>query len=135
MTATATALLGFIVWAILLTFVLLGVRFAAVGRGMPLNGFAADGRDLDAFGLRVTRALANCLENLAIVAGALLYAIATGQTAVTDGLALIALAARIGQSLTHMASTSVPAVLVRATLFSVQVLAVLYWIWGFTQAA
>jgi hypothetical protein len=36
--------------------------------------------------------------------------------------------ARIGQSLTHIVSTSVPAVMLRATLFFAQILIYLWWV-------
>lgn len=134
MSATACTLLGFVVWSIVMTFILLGVRFGAMRQGKPLNSFSAEGTDVGALGLRVTRAHANSLENLAIIASLLLYAIATDQTAVTDGLAAIVLGARVVQSVVHMVSTSVPAVLVRATAFAVQMVIALIWAWGFWQA-
>ena len=93
-----------------------------------LNSFKADGNDLGAFGLRVTRAHANCLENLALPAAIILIAMVQGQTAITDGLALVFLASRIGQSLVHMLFIqSVPIVLVRATLFTVQHVIIIIW--------
>lgn len=131
MSATGCALLGFVVWAVLLTFVLLFVRFGAMSSGHPLNTFAADGSDVGEFGRRVTRAHANSLENLAIVASLLLYALATDQTEVTNGLATLVFGARVVQSVVHIASTSVPAVLIRATAFSVQMVVALIWAWRF----
>ncbi|HBS36295.1 MAG TPA: MAPEG family protein, partial [Parvularcula sp.] len=62
--------------------------------------------DVEGFGRRLTRAHANCYENLPLAGAVLLYAIATNQTAVTDPLAMIFLGARLAQSLTHLASTS-----------------------------
>jgi uncharacterized MAPEG superfamily protein len=125
-------LIGFVVWTAVMTLVLVGVRGAAVAAGKPLNSFAPDGRDLGPLGQRVTRAHANSLENLAPMIGMLLYAIAARQTAVTDGLAPVALAARVLQSSTHVASMSKPAVLLRGQLYFVQVFACLYWAWRFS---
>jgi uncharacterized MAPEG superfamily protein len=131
MSATGCALLGFVVWSVLLTFMLLFVRFGAMSRGHPVNTFTPEGTDVGDFGRRVTRAHANSLENLAIMASLLLYALATDQTAVTNGLATVAFGARIVQSLAHIASGGTPAVLVRATAFGVQMVVALIWAWGF----
>jgi hypothetical protein len=135
MTATSCALLGFIAWSILLTLALIGVRTAATLKGKALNTFSATGADLDDFGLRVTRAHGNSVENLAIVACLLLYAISTDQTAITNGLAAVVFGARVVQSVVHIASGSVPAVVLRATAFTVQNVIGLMWIWQFYHAA
>ena len=50
-----------------------------------------------------------------------------GRLAVTDPLAMWVLYARIGQSLTHIVSTSIPAVQLRATLFFAQIVIYLWW--------
>ena len=119
-------LVGLALWSVAMTFVLVGAR---VSSGKELNSFKADGNDLGAFGLRVTRAHANCLENLALPAAIILIAMVQGQTAIiTDGLALVFLVSRIGQSLVHMLFTqSVPIVVVRATLFVVQHVIIIIW--------
>ncbi|MCC7414014.1 MAG: MAPEG family protein [Gammaproteobacteria bacterium] len=136
MSASAMALIGLVIWSAVLTFVLLGARIAALrGGAKELNSFAPEGTDLGPAGRRITRAHANSLEYLACAAALLLYAIASGQTAVTDGLAMVLLGARIAQSVTHIVSTSKPAVLLRATLFGVQVLIWLCWAWRFVAAA
>ena len=135
MTATTCALLGFIAWSILLTLALIGVRAAATLKGKALNTFSATGADLDDFGLRVTRAHGNSVENLAIVACLLLYAISTDQTAITNGLAAVVFGARVVQSVVHIVSGSVPAVVLRATAFTVQNVISLMWIWQFYHAA
>ena len=131
MSATGCALLGFVVWTVLLTFMLVFARVGAAQRGHPLNTFSPDGKDLGDLGKRITRAHANSLENLAIMASLLLYALATDQLAVTNGLATLAFGARVVQTVAHVASGSTPAVLVRATAFSVQMVVALIWAWGF----
>ncbi|HMM75324.1 MAG TPA: MAPEG family protein [Gammaproteobacteria bacterium] len=135
MTTTACALLGFVVWSVLLSFALVGVRAGAIRGGHALNTFRPEGTDLDDFGRRVTRAYANSLENLAIMASLLLYAIATDQQGITNGLAAVAFGARVVQSAAHVASGSVPAVLVRASAFGVQMIIALIWAWRFWAAA
>lgn len=134
MSNTSGALIGLASWAIIQSFILVIVRGMAMQRGHAMNTFDPAGKDLEGFAYRVTRAHGNTLENLAILASFLLYAIATGQTAITGALACWVLYARIGQSIAHMISTSMPFVLVRATLFSVQLIICLIWAWKFWHA-
>jgi uncharacterized MAPEG superfamily protein len=119
-------LVGLVLWAVAMTFVLVAVRLSS---GKEINGFKPDGNDLSAFGQRVTRAHANCLENLAIPAAIILIAMVQGQTAiVTDGLALAFLASRVGQSLVHVFfNVTVPTVAIRATLFAIQHVIAIIW--------
>ena len=128
MTATATAMLGLIAWTMALTLLMLSARFAAMFKGHPVNTFTQDGSDLPAFGQRLTRAHGNSLEWLVIPIGLLGYALATDQSAVTDGLALIFLAARILQSIAHLIATSTPLVLLRATFFTVHNVIAIIWL-------
>jgi uncharacterized MAPEG superfamily protein len=125
---TATALVGFGGWFALLS-ILLGLyrlRFV-IGQQKAVNTFATDGQDLDSLGQRLTRARNNCYETLPVFAALALGASISGRLDVTDPLAMWVLYARIGQSLTHIASTSVPAVQVRATFFFIQILIYLWW--------
>lgn len=130
MSTTAIALIGMLMWTVVLTFALFFTRTAAIMKGeKELNAFQADGRDLSAFGLRMTRSHGNALENLALAVGLMLLAIATGHTDITDKLAMIVLYARVAQSVVHIISTATPMVVCRATLFSVQMLIFAYWGW------
>ena len=61
-------------------------------------------------------------------------AITSGNAHVTDPLALWALAARVGQSITHLISTSSLAVQVRFGFFFAQFLIQVWWIAGLLQA-
>lgn len=128
MSATATCMLGLIGWTMVLTMGLLTARTAAMLSGHPVNTFSQDGSELASLSQRVTRAHGNSLEWLVIPLGILGYALATGQTAVTDGLAMIFLGARVLQSITHVVATSTPAVLVRATFFTVHVVIAIIWL-------
>lgn len=129
MTPTAAALLGFAFWTLLLVGAVGIYRVSLVFAGKKkANEFRASGDDLQGFGQRATRAHANCYENLPVAAAVLLYAIATSQTAITDGLAFAFLGARVLQSLTHLASTSRSAVLVRFAFYIVQNVILLIWI-------
>lgn len=130
MSTTAIALIGMVMWSVALTFGLVFTRTAAIMRkDKALNEFQADGRDMNPFGFRMTRSHANSLEFLAVSVGLMLLAIATGHTDITDKLAMIVLYARIAQSVVHIISTSVPMVMLRATLFSVQMVIFAYWGW------
>ncbi|MEN8161140.1 MAG: MAPEG family protein [Myxococcota bacterium] len=128
MSPTATGLIGFAAWFAFLSVVLGVYRVVLVLRGeKAANAFAPSGSDLAPFGQRLTRARDNCFETLPLFAALALGAQLSGQLAVTDSLALWVLALRVGQSLVHIASTSVPAVQLRATLFFAQMLIYVWW--------
>ncbi len=125
---TLTALAGFAAWFVVLTLVMGFFRIGLVLSGKKAaNSFAVNGSDLPGFGQRVTRARDNCYETLPIFAALAIVAYASNRLAVTDPLAMWVLYARIGQSLCHLASLSVPVALLRANLFFVQVLVYAYW--------
>jgi len=124
---TLTALAGFAAWYVVLTIVMGLFRMGRIVGGKAVNSFAVSGSDLPGLGERLTRARDNCYETLPIFIALAVVAYATNQLAITDPLAMWVLYARIGQSLTHVISTSVPAVLVRANLFFLQMLVYLYW--------
>jgi uncharacterized MAPEG superfamily protein len=123
------ALCGFAAWTLLLVTTLAGYRAWYSRRtGKALNAFAPDGSDVDPLGRRWTRAHLNCTESLPVVAAVILAAAAAGRASVTDPLAPWLLTARVGQSVVHLISTSVPMVMLRATLFVVQVGILFVWI-------
>ena len=129
MSPTVVALLGFAAWSLVLVLCI-GIYRAvrvSIEQRSP-NSFSASGEDLPRFGRRLTRAHANTYEFLPVAGAVMLCALATGQAAVTDGLAYVFLGARLLQSLTHLASTSSPAVLVRFVFFAVQAVIVGWWI-------
>jgi uncharacterized MAPEG superfamily protein len=129
MTPSATALLGFAAWTIALVLTLVVFRTGLVFAGKKTAiGFNPSGEDLEGFGRRLTRAHANCYENLPAAAAVLLYAIATNQTAVTDPLAYAFIAARIAQSLTHLISATRPFVPIRFAFYIVQNIILIVWL-------
>lgn len=88
MSATATALVGFAAWQLVLTVGLAVYRTALVQVGRkPANNFAPDGSDVGAFGQRLTRARDNCYENLPVFAALACGAILAGRTPALDPLA------------------------------------------------
>jgi len=131
MSPTVTALVAFAVWTALLVFSLANLRILTARRtNKALNSFSPDGSDLDGLGQRWTRAHLNCVEFLPVAATVGLAAVATGNAAVTDPLAMVLLYLRIAQSVVHLISTAVPFVMIRATLFVGQLAIVLYWSYG-----
>lgn len=134
MTDTEFALLGYIVLMLIELAMLGGLRgaLALSGKRAP-NSFRPAGDDLSPFGQRLTRVHANAYESFPLFGGLLLFAIATGHTDVTEGLALWCLGARVLQAITHLASTSPGAVQVRFGFFVVQVVIWIVWIAGFIR--
>ena len=129
MNATIIALLGYIAWTLLLLVALAIYRTGLVMKQKKAaNGFKADGSDSPPLGQRITRAQANCVESFAFIGGLLLLALASDSAVITNGLAYILLIARLGQSISHLISTSVLAVQVRFAFFLVQVAICIYWI-------
>ena len=124
---TATALVGFGGWLALLTIALALYRLRFVLGGKALSAFTNDGQDLDPLGHRLTRARNNCYETLPVFVAIALAASIAGRLDVTDPLAMWVLYTRIGQSLTHIASTSTAAVQVRGAFFFAQMLIYLWW--------
>ncbi|CDF85760.1 Conserved hypothetical membrane protein [Pseudomonas knackmussii B13] len=129
LSASAFALLGLVAWTLLLVFLLVNLRGLLVMSGrMAVNAFAADGSNTPGLGQRLARAHANCVENVPLFAAALLYAMVTGQTQITDPLAPLLLGARIFQSLMHLISTSPLFVWLRFAGFLAQLVILAWWL-------
>ena len=128
MNPSALALALFIAWALALLVLmeLLRSHLVLTGR-VPSNGFTPDNAKLSPFMQRLARAHANCIESLPLFGGLLLLALATGQQAVTDPLALWLVLARVVQSIIHLASLSVLAVNARFTAFALQMGIGIHW--------
>lgn len=136
MTVTLQALLGFIAWTLFLLVLMELIRSWLVLSGaVPANGFNPENTNLSPFMQRLARAHANCLEGLPVFGGLMLIAVVAGRTAVTDPLAWALLAARVVQSLIHLASTSPTAVTARFTAFAVQMAIAGYWVFGLASGA
>ena len=100
----------------------------SVKTGRAANDFLPDGTDVSPFANRLARAHANCYESFPIVGGILLLALAIDQQSITDPLALWLLAARVGQSCTHVASGSSKAAQIRFLFFLTQLSIVSWWL-------
>ena len=128
MPTTLLALLGFLSWTLALLLLMEAVRSKLVITGeIAANGFSPDNSTLSPFMQRLARAHANCLEGLPLFGGFMLLAVVAGKSHVTDPLAYFLLAARMVQSIIHLASTSPLAVTARFTAFAVQMGIALYW--------
>lgn len=128
MTPTAVALLGFAAWSTFLVMLLGVMRSVISSRGKAANSFRPHGEDTPGFPHRLTRAHANCYENLPVLGAVLLYAIATQQTAATDPLAYPFLGLRIAQSTVHLITAVNPAVALRFVLYVGQQVIIVYWL-------
>jgi hypothetical protein len=129
MNDTIIGLLGYITWILVLLVWLAAYRTVLVAKKQQaVNDFKADGSNSPAFGERLARAQGNCVESFAFIGGLMLLALATDSAAITNDLALLLLAARLGQSMTHLISTSVLAVQIRFAFFLAQVGICFYWV-------
>jgi hypothetical protein len=129
MNDTIISLLGYITWILILLVWIATYRTLLVAKKeQAVNGFKSDGSNSPAFGEQLARALGNCVESFAFVGGLMLLALATNSAAITNGLALLLLAARLGQSITHLISTSVLAVQIRFAFFLAQIGICFYWV-------
>ncbi|MGH8116267.1 MAG: MAPEG family protein [Rhodanobacteraceae bacterium] len=122
-------LTALIAWALALIVLMevMRTRLVVLGR-VVTTAFRPDNANLSPFMQRLTRAHANCLEGLPIFGGLLIVALVTDRGGLTDGLAWWLLAARILQSLIHLASTNVWAVNARFAAFAVQLGIAAYWV-------
>lgn len=126
--STAIALTGFIAWTLALLVLMEAIRARLVITGqVPSNGFDPANSRLSPFMQRLARAHANGIEGLPIFGGLMLVALVTDRASVTDPLAFVLLAARIAQSLIHLASVSPAAVTLRFTAFAVQMGIAVFW--------
>ena len=130
--ATSTlALYGFCVVYLCLILAIVGQRTVLTIIGeRKANEFPPSGEGGSAFTHRLIRSHANMYEAFPFWS-LLLLAIATNQTAVTDGLALYCLAARIAQVIIHLISTSELGVKIRFVFFLMQLGIFAYWLVGF----
>lgn len=128
MSATAIGLAGFAGWFLVLTVALASYRsFLVLAGRKEANAFRIDGSDVPGFGQRLTRARDNVYENLPVFVALALAASIAGRLDVTDPLARAVVMARIGQSITHVASVSVPAIFVRFGFYLVQIAIWAWW--------
>ena len=135
MNPSLRALAWFAAWTLVLAFVMVNHRVYFVLTGQrKINSFTPDGSGVSEFQARACRAHANCYENLPVFAALILVAVVAGRSAITDSLSMIAVYCRMVQSTVHLISTSQPAVMVRATVYTVQMLIMVWWAWQLLAA-
>lgn len=134
MNSTELAFLGYIFLTMLLLVMIVGTRSYVVSKDKrEANSFSPDGAGESPFLARLTRAHANYYECFPFIGGLLIFALATDNTGVTDGLALYLILARAIQSLIHLVSSSSMAVQIRFAFFIVQLLISGYWLVQFAH--
>jgi len=100
MTPSLVALTGFAVWTLILVLAVGLTRSAIVlGGSKKANEFKPSGEDIEGMPARLTRAHANCYENLPVFAALIAAAGLSGQFAVSDPWAMYILYARFAQSI------------------------------------
>src|SRR5215211_3678543 len=106
MTIPQWALLGFAVWTLLVLFGTVGVyRWSRILTGqVRISEWQADLPQGSDWYQRAMRAHMNCVENLPVYAAIVVALMASGlQSAVVDRLSITMLAARIAQTISHIA--------------------------------
>jgi uncharacterized MAPEG superfamily protein len=130
MTIPVWVLLGFAAWTLLSLLGSVGVyRWSRILTGRSqLTDFVADVPHGDDWYRRAMRAHANCLENLPVYAAVVVAIMATGARSHTiDVLAVMLLAARIAQTITHITFEPRNAVVAaRFVFFFVQIVC-MFW--------
>ncbi|MEY8215725.1 MAG: MAPEG family protein [Colwellia sp.] len=130
MNQTLIALTGFAGWTLTLSFLLLNMRayYTFISRHkIALNDFSPDGSNTPGFGQRVTRAQLNCIEMLPAFAALVIVASFSEQLDIMNSTVMYVLYARVGQSITHMISTNMLAVVIRAGFWGVQLALLLFY--------
>lgn len=121
------ALLVYCLWMMVLLFAMLVVRVKAVRKGLRAKEITPFNENISPFANRLSRAHANCYENLPIFAVIVLVAAMNDALDLLQGTALIFIAARILQSCVHMYSGRMRVVMIRGAFFGVQVFLQIYW--------
>ena len=138
MSVSILALLGFVAWALALLSVGITYRAAMVFSFSKKADAWTRGQNAEdpALFKRANDAYLNCLEMLPMFGAVILAAAVLDNSAVTNGLALIFLGARVGQSLSHVISVHhLMIFFVRFPLFMVQVALLIWWLLKLTGYA
>ena len=110
-------------WTLFVLSPVLAYRIGLILTGTRANSWTRGAQTVQdpPFITRLSHAHLNCLENLPIFAVLVLVGAAMGKSSVTDPLAQWVFYARVAQSIVHGISVSHPAVLLRAALFTAQI--------------
>lgn len=138
MATSMLALLAFVAWTVALAIATIAYRSTRVLTGALKADAWTRGNAVEDPPVfkRIGDAYANCLEMLPLAGAVLLAAAVSDAASVTNGLALWFLAARIGQSISHIVSVHhLMIFLVRFPLFLVQVAILVYWLFALFRIA
>lgn len=80
--------------------------------------------------MRAKNAHLNCVENFPIFAVVVCVAALLGKSPVVDAVAAYVLYARVAQGVAHMIGTSWPLILLRGIFYTIQMVLILYVIFG-----
>lgn len=126
------AYVAILIYGLLMYGLILGMLFLRVGaakaKKITFETVTTDNRNISEFAYRLSRAHANCFENLPIFVGIVLVATMTGRIEVINSLVYVFIFARLLQSSVHLYSASARFVPLRGLCFGVQVLLQVYWI-------
>ena len=129
MSASVELLVGYALVHVALIFLLAGVRFHGVYKGVHQGfRFRVDGEDISPLAMRVSRAHGNSYENLGMIVAVVVAAGFLGKLNIIEPLAPLVLWARVAQSIVHVCSVSTPAIVIRFAFFLMQIGTLLYWI-------
>ncbi|MBX2835069.1 MAG: MAPEG family protein [Micavibrio sp.] len=122
------ALLLFALLFFVLLFAMLFVRIKAVRAGVNPADFTPGNENLSAFAKRVSRAHANCYENIGFFAAIVMVTALTDNLEIMQGSALAFIAARFVQTSAHLISGAGLWLRMKGIFYAVQVFLQLYWI-------
>lgn len=131
MSASIEGLLLFVAWTLVLLAIGVAYRAAMVLSFSKKADAWTRGRDPEqpAVFTRVADAYANCLEMLPMFGAVILAAAVLDKSDITNGLALLFIAARVGQSVAHVISVHhLMIFFVRFPLFMVQAVVLVWWL-------
>lgn len=131
-----TAVLLYAAWTLLLPISYSVIRVPLIASGRKKADSWERGKAVDdpPLLMRAKNAHLNCVENFPVFAAVVIVAALLGKIAVADAVAGYVLAARIAQSLAHLAGTSMPLIALRGFFHFLQIVTIFYMIWRLLHA-
>lgn len=125
------AYIALLIYATLMMSLLFGilvVRVKAVRKGLHAQDITPSNEKISPFANRLSRAHANCYENLPVFGAIVLVAAMNNALEIMQVTALVFIVARILQAAVHLYSGHTRFVMIRGACFGVQVFLQIYWI-------
>lgn len=136
MTTSLMAMAAYIGWVLLLLLIVIAYRgFMVMSAQRKADDWTRGGEIQDSpLFKRIYDALSNSLETAPLFIGVILLAHVSDQAAVTDGMAMVYVGARVLQSVSHLISVHhLMIFLVRFPAFLVQVALLVWWLLSLTS--